>query len=696
MFTDAELQDAFTLTQTEGQHTNGHLVRYKLVIHAVPVSEATDLMVPRCMKGGRPVPGHSWLMSRRIITSTNRCVRDLNDRILSRFSAQSNISLSADKMEPGEELSLSRVSVEILNNQQINGMPPHELTIMIGMPYNLMRNLDVPRGLCNGTVVIPVSYSSHVVRVICPNNKHIGSRVTVSIPRICFIPNADDSPFLFRRVQFPMVPAMACTVNKVQGQTMDMAAVYLPRPVRGHGQLYVALTRVKDPACIRVLVTNGEHGASNSTTNVVFPAVISAILGPQVRDVPLSDARQDKPQHSPRKRKPPAVLPSQGHPTARAAETPVAIEAPDRMPLRQISSLMMRKMHVRESGGSVPARGYCGYIVAAWLLKTTMTSTIDQLISLDIDALEAEQDQGRRYPSNGRCMGYTTTAETKDILKSVKFEWDAAAQVRQAPAERELAEGLWCPLNLFAWVVCLTKRPLLLIMDNSGDGNARVDMYTHNPHKLPHTRQDHQSHHYTAALDPRDIQTNGRNIGVDVVHFNGCHFEIYVPHRPGVFASAAALLPQPSAAAPTKIQLQYYQRYSDLGGFTCGHCTSSNIHSLSSTLCKPNKKNAQNTVQEKRVSCKNCNGLSILCPSCSMFVKAKGFRVHIRKCKLDAALAAADHPAADIGSDELNFDALVFGDCTDNILNLEFLDDADLWPVSSSMDISIPIGVVSQ
>ena len=79
-----------------------------------------------------------------------------------------------------------------------------------------------------------------------------------------------------------------------------------------------------------------------------------------------------------------------------------------------------------------------------------------------------------------------------------------------------------------------------------------------------------------------------------------------------------------------------------------------------------------------------------------MFVKAKGFRVHIRKCKLDAALAAADHPAADIGSDELNFDALVFGDCTDNILNLEFLDDADLWPVSSSMDISIPIGVVSQ
>ena len=74
----------------------------------------------------------------------------------------------------------------------------------------------------------------------------------------------------------------------------------------------------------------------------------------------------------------------------------------------------------------------------------------------------------------------------------------------------------------------------------------------------------------------------------------------------------------------------------------------------------------------------------------------KHFRRHVSTCKLDAALAAADHPAANTGEDELDFDALIFGDCTDDILNLEFLDDADLWPVSSSMDISIPIGVVSQ
>ena len=63
--------------------------------------------------------------------------------------------------------------------------------------------------------------------------------------------------------------------------------------------------------------------------------------------------------------------------------------------------------------------------------------------------------------------------------------------------------------------------------------------------------------------------------------------------------------------------------------------------------------------------------------------------------ELKASLAVADHLAANTGSDELDFDALIFGDCTDDILNLEFLDDADLWPASSSMDISIPVGVVS-
>ena len=42
--------------------------------------------------------------------------------------------------------------------------------------------------------------------------------------------------------------------NKSQGQTLKNVGLYLPRPVFGHGQLYVALSRVGDPRFIKVLV----------------------------------------------------------------------------------------------------------------------------------------------------------------------------------------------------------------------------------------------------------------------------------------------------------------------------------------------------------------------------------------------------------------------------------------------------------
>ena len=60
------------------------------------------------------------------------------------------------------------------------------------------------------------------------------------------------------------------STNKAQGQTLDFVGVYLPENVFTHGQLYVALSRVRNSHSVAVYVDN-EDGC---TKNIVYREVL--------------------------------------------------------------------------------------------------------------------------------------------------------------------------------------------------------------------------------------------------------------------------------------------------------------------------------------------------------------------------------------------------------------------------------------
>ena len=138
----------------------------------------------------------------------------------------------------------------------------------------LIRNLDPMSGLCNGTSLVVKSLMLNVIEATIETGAFAGS--IVCIPKIKLL-SAQNDAIQFQRIQFPVRLAFAMTINKAQGQTLDRVGLYLPKPVFSHGQLYVALSRVRHKNSIKILIGKSNsipaQYAKNHTRNVVYKEV---------------------------------------------------------------------------------------------------------------------------------------------------------------------------------------------------------------------------------------------------------------------------------------------------------------------------------------------------------------------------------------------------------------------------------------
>ncbi|XP_071698894.1 uncharacterized protein [Rutidosis leptorrhynchoides] len=159
-----------------------------------------------------------YLRERAILTPRNDDAAEINKYMFKRLEGASMTFKSSDEICKGSTDNIEQhhaYPVEFLNKLNFPGVPPHKLKLKIGQPVMLLRNLCPSAGQCNGTRLIITDFQKFVLHARIITGSHIGK--TVIIPRIVLTFTQTKWPFVMQRIQFPVRPCYAMTINKSQG-----------------------------------------------------------------------------------------------------------------------------------------------------------------------------------------------------------------------------------------------------------------------------------------------------------------------------------------------------------------------------------------------------------------------------------------------------------------------------------------------
>jgi hypothetical protein len=131
-----------------------------------------------------------------ILTPTNESSLALNDAVLQCLPGIVKVYYSTDTAVCDTDEEANNYPVEFLNSITPSGMPPHKLQLKPGAIIMLLRNLDIQKGLCNGTRLIIRRLHSRSLDAEILTGSNKGQRVL--IPGIALAPSDASLPFTLR------------------------------------------------------------------------------------------------------------------------------------------------------------------------------------------------------------------------------------------------------------------------------------------------------------------------------------------------------------------------------------------------------------------------------------------------------------------------------------------------------------------
>ena len=235
----------------------------------IPGNSITDLVSSVYADLKENYADQDYISQKIILCPKNETADLINDYVIHQLPGDGISLLGADSVEGSAAVNFP---TEYLNSITPNGMPPHRLFLKMFATVILLRNLDPDEGLCNGTRLIIRAFSNRVIDAEIATGVHKHKRVF--IPRIILTSSESELPFILRRRQFPIRLAYCITINKGQGQSLETVGIYLPSPeaIFSHGQLYVAMSRVKNPLGLKIMVCGTDKSRPGEVwiRNVVY------------------------------------------------------------------------------------------------------------------------------------------------------------------------------------------------------------------------------------------------------------------------------------------------------------------------------------------------------------------------------------------------------------------------------------------
>ena len=225
-------------------------------------------------------------LRRCILAPTNAQVSLYNTAVLNLLPSPSRQYHAADSLEEYTEVMSETNADSNINSplpnpdnildyvryQRPKGMPDYSLTVKVGGVYRLLHNFSIDLGLVKNTRVVVVGLGSKLltIRVLQDSSTPGFIPNDILLPRITFKENLRSGHTLCRR-QFPLAPAYASTFHSCQGLTLDRVGVDLTQNVFTHGQLYTALSRIKNRFDAIVRFPSSEH---STTINVTYKELL--------------------------------------------------------------------------------------------------------------------------------------------------------------------------------------------------------------------------------------------------------------------------------------------------------------------------------------------------------------------------------------------------------------------------------------